>query len=50
MSKKFFIKIGLILYLSINEENLLDDENDIPNDKIQEVDIERYDNLDEHKK
>ena len=37
--------IGSALHLSINEDNPLDDENDLPNDKIQEVDIERNDNL-----
>ena len=37
--------IGSALHLSINEDNPLDDENDLPNDKFQEVDIERNDNL-----
>ena len=37
--------IGSALHLSINEYNSLDDEIDLPNNKIQEVDIERNDNL-----
>ena len=44
-SKNFFKMIGSALHLSINEDNPLDDENDLPNNKIQEVDIERNNNL-----
>ena len=41
--------IGSSFHLSINEDNPLDDENDLPNDKLQEVDIERNDNLNDPK-